>query len=878
MPKKNTKLTRFKQKIESWTQRLLKGTHDYFFCELPDCTGLISSGFLKRFYSGVYLGSEQTDIFKRLPPDSICVITTKYKSYFEYLFYHTRYRHLRLPVPELAFDYDSYLLQPVSRICRAILAKIDFLFKNRRFANPYKDGFYKRSLLSSKCAMLSLVEKKGFYRRFIKSKDDPVEFLIRLQKEIAPAIYIVPHLMFFDKRPSPVIPGLLDILFGSNQRPGILRRIATLIRKPGAVFSEISQPVNLKHFIEQPAISGRSLEYQALSLRRKLLLQNNKHRQSITGPVIKSSEEIKEGILTQDRMNQFMKHHAVSRNEPLSKIRKKADAYIDEIAAKYSPGMIRFLSVIVGWITNSIYDGAVIGKTGLNRIKEMSRKSPLVFIPCHKSHIDYLILSYVLYQNNMACPHIAAGKNLSFWPLGPIFRSGGAFFLRRTFKGSVLYANVFAAYIHKLLEEGFNIEQFIEGGRSRTGKLLIPKLGLVSILINAFKNNACKDLVFVPVYIGYDRILEENAYIHELEGGKKEPENLSQVIRARKFLKKRYGKIYINFHEPISTREILSTYQTPLYKMDRTEQAALGRDIGWRIINAIGKETVVTPHGLAAAAILNTPGKRFTKQDFFENVNTYLKLLVAVDAGLADTLLINSELAFDNVLEDYIQRKILETPSKHKNTSLDQAFYIINAAKRSLMEYYKNNCISYFVNAALTAMAILEKDAFQFSAADLHSRFQFHQNFFKYEFAYDVEKPPEHLVRKTIKAFIDDAILMPHRTIPDTYNITSTGLRKLKLFARFLKPYLESYRVVLIHMKQNKKKEMPRKKMVKSIQAIGEKMYKNNEIELIESISYINYQNGIQFFMSKGIKTSDHADKITDYEKMIYNSLAMIDK
>ncbi len=157
----------------------------------------------------------------------------------------------------------------------------------------------------------------------------------------------------------------------------------------------------------------------------------------------------------------------------------------------------------------------------------------------------------------MPVPLVAAGSNLSFWPMGPLFRSGGAFFIRRTFSGAILYSKVFAEYIHKLLEEGFNIEQFIEGGRSRTGKLLMPKLGLLSILLNAYKNGACEEMIIVPIYIGYDRVLEETSYLQELEGGQKEPETLRGVIKARKFLKKRYGKIYIEFNEPILVNELV---------------------------------------------------------------------------------------------------------------------------------------------------------------------------------------------------------------------------------------------------------------------------------------------------------------------------------
>ena len=242
-----------------------------------------------------------------------------------------------------------------------------------------------------------------------------------------------------------------------------------------------------------------------------------------------------------------MEKHAENRQVPIQEIRKEADAYLQEIAATYSPALIKTASVAVDYIINTMFEGAAIDTEGLKYVKSASQKAPLILIPCHKSHIDYLILSHILYQNNLPCPHIAAGKNLSFWPLGPIFRRGGAFFIRRTFRGAVLYAKVFTEYLHKLLEEGFNIEFFIEGTRSRTGKLVLPKLGFLSMLLDAHKNGACEDMTFVPIYIGYDRVLEERSYVHELEGGKKEPENLFQIIRARKFLKKRFGKIFVYF-------------------------------------------------------------------------------------------------------------------------------------------------------------------------------------------------------------------------------------------------------------------------------------------------------------------------------------------
>jgi glycerol-3-phosphate O-acyltransferase len=864
-------------KIRQWINRLLKNSHDHYFCFLPSPTGALSAFFLERLFSGVFMGGEQSDTIKDLPDDAIIVYTIKYKSRFEFLFSHTRYRQLRLPVPQLAFDSDVYFWQPLSRIFRICLAYLDELVRHQRIQNPYRSDYYQRALLTSGCAMLTLVEKKGFYRRFVKERTDPLVYLIEMQKKIDRPIVLVPQLMFFGKKPLPAMPSLLDTLFGTSQRPGKLRKIVTLVRHPGRIFVELSQPLNLRQWLEQSVSTEKTLDYQALQLRRRLLLQHNRHRQSITGPVLKSGEELKESILTSDRIRTFIRKQADARQEPIYKIRKKADGYLDEIAARYSPAVIRVMSSVVGWIVNSMFDGAVIDKAGLSQVKAMSMNGPLVLVPCHKSHIDYLILSYVLYHNNMPCPHIAAGKNLSFWPLGPIFRGGGAFFLRRTFRGAVLYSRIFSAYIHKLLEEGFNIELFIEGGRSRTGKLLMPKLGLISILLDAYRNGACEDMTFVPVYIGYDRIIEEHAYVHEVEGGKKEDENLSQVIRARRFLKKRYGKIYINFHTPISIRDLLADNPEPLERMAQKDVNALCRNLGWRIINAIDKETVVTPHGLVAAAALNIARPRFTQEELMEAVNTYLTFASANSAKLADTIILNPDGAMEYAIDRYLARKLLEKAPGDKDLPDDQADFTVNPAKRSLLEYYKNNCISYFVPAAFTALAILRRDAFQFNAADLHNEYHFFQDFFKYEFAFDLDRPPVHYVRKTIKAFIDDAILMPHPTIPDSYQITSSGYRKLKLFAAFLKPYFQSYLVVLHFLRTNRKEKLEIKDKLKKIQSLGLQMVKNREIDLVESVSKVNYANGLSYFSAKGCRDHEDGARITRFETTIQADLNLLE-
>jgi glycerol-3-phosphate O-acyltransferase len=856
-------------------ERLLNGTHDHFLCNLPARPGMIP-WLLERLFNGIVLDRKQQDVVRRLPNDAVVIYTIKYKSYFEYLFYHTRFRTEKLRVPELGFGFRFLLLQPTARLLRALLAHLDWYFTHWQRMDPYTGGYVGRQFQQGRAGLLPLVEKHGFYRRFVKAQTDPLRFLMELQQSIDRPIYLIPSLMFFSKSPESGTVRLRDIFLGTEQRPRLLRRLLTLLRQPGKVFVEISQPLDLKQFILDHGTSASNLEYLALKLRHKLLVQHNRHRQSITGPVVKSHEEIKENILSSDRLRQFMAQHAKSRDEALHVIRKQADGFLDEIAAKYNYFFIRCVSGIVGWLMNTMYDGTVVDTESIHQIKIMSQRGPLVLVPCHKSHIDYLILSWVLFKNNMPCPHVAAGKNLSFWPLGPIFRAGGAFFLRRTFRGAVLYSRVFSEYIHKLLEEGFNLEIFIEGGRSRTGKLLMPKLGFLSILLNAYKNKACDDMIFVPVFIGYDQILEENAYLHEIEGGKKEPESLLQVLKARRFLKQRFGKIYINFHEPLSLKEILQNYDSALADMPQKTQNELCRNMGWRLINAIDQVSVVTPHALVAAAILNCPAKRFGKEDIFQIIDVYSSLLFAIKAKLADTLVMDHRRACEQALESYVQRKIIEISGGEKNMPQELVQYTLPASKRLQLEYYKNNCIAYFVPSAFTALAILEKDAFQFSAADLHDRYRFLRHLFKYEFAYDVQRPGEYFVRKTVKSFIDDAILMPHQSLPDTYQITSSGLRKLKLLARFLKTYFESYWVTLHFFKHTPRDKARAKDHMKKIQAIGSTMLKNQEIELTESLSKINFENGISFFTTQGVKGAEDAEAIEQFEQTLRNYLAIV--
>ncbi|MCJ7772522.1 MAG: 1-acyl-sn-glycerol-3-phosphate acyltransferase, partial [Desulfobacterales bacterium] len=650
----------------------------------------------------------------------------------------------------------------------------------------------------------------------------------------------------------------------------------TLLKDPTKTFVETSEPVNLKEFTELPENKDRTIELQTLILRRNLLLQINRHCQSITGPALKTQQELKEEILTNNRLQSFMQQYSKKRKISIRKIHKQADAYLEEIAANYNSAIVSVSILGVKYIIKSLFEGIMVSEDMLKQVKNAAQKAPVIFMPCHKSHIDYLILPYVLYNNNMPCPHAVAGKNLFFWPLATLLRGGGAFSVRRSFRGAVFYAKVFSEYIYKLLEEGFNIEVFFEGGRSRTGKLLMPQLGFFNILLDAYKEGACDDLIFVPIYIGYDRVLEESSYVHELEGGQKEPESLFQILKAVRLIKRKYGKIYINFHEPISLSDQMAEYGKQLKEMSSKEQNTFCRNLGYKFLYAIDKVTIVNPQSLVASAILNCSKTIFSYTRMLAYIETYIHYLTYQKANMADTLTAGYTQAVKRAIDSYVERKFIE-PILDKNQPSVLEYYSVNLNKRTGLEYYKNNAISFFVPAAFTAVTILNMKSKEFTVSNLLEEYTFLRKMFIKEFAYDAEKEPDFFIQNNIEAFMNQGIITAIETQPDTYTVTSAGIERLRHFSDFLKTYFESYQIALKFFADNPKNtiiaiiDRPKK-----ILAIGNRMYKAGKIERYESLSKINFENAVSFFISHSVKGSESKDNIEYYSNTIQKYLKLL--
>src|SRR5690606_12130569 len=249
-----------------------------------------------------------------------------------------------------------------------------------------------------------------------------------------------------------------------------------------------------------------------------------RERRVVIGPAAKPPERVRTEILRSPRLQRIISDLAGGGGTTIGAKTAEAAKMLEELQATPNPNVLKGMGIGLRWGFNRIYRGIEFDPAYVERVRDASRNGALILLPSHKSHIDYLVLSYFFYERNLPMPLIAAGDNLNFKPVGPIFRRCGAFFIRRSFKGDRLYAAIVDAYIRRLIRDGYPIELFLEGGRSRTGKLLDPKFGLLNMIVDAAQGVPAQTVRFVPVSIGYERVVEADSYQRELTGGEKKKE------------------------------------------------------------------------------------------------------------------------------------------------------------------------------------------------------------------------------------------------------------------------------------------------------------------------------------------------------------------
>ncbi|MBY6019423.1 glycerol-3-phosphate 1-O-acyltransferase PlsB [Halomonas denitrificans] len=513
-------------------------------------------------------------------------------------------------------------------------------------------------------------------------------------------VQVVPVSLLWGRNPGKEEESVKATLL-NKKNPTWLRKTFILAMLGRDNFIRFSRAVSLRHMADNHGTDATI----ANKLARVARVHFGRQRTVATGPRLPDRQALFHGLLASEVIKDAIADEAKSKKISEAKARERALEYLEEISADYSDSLMRIGDRVLTWLWNKLYSG--INVRGAEQIRQLSQDGhEIVFVPCHRSHMDYLLLSYVIYRQGMVPPHIAAGVNLNFWPAGPIFRRGGAFFIRRSFKGNKLYSAVFREYLDQLFKRGYSVEYFCEGGRSRTGRLLPPKTGMIAMTVNSVLRGLERPVTLVPVYLGYDHVMEVSTYHKELAGKKKEKESAWQVFSAIRNLKD-YGQGYVNFGAPITVHQFLNEH-APNW---RTDTADGDLKHGWMTptVNKLANQLMTRINDAAAASamtlttsiLLATEQHAMPRRALEKQLDFYLDLLRAVPyTPLATAPEGDGDAVLKQVLDlnkfDVSEDAMGEIVSIHEGNAVT-------------MTYYRNNTLHLLVLPGLMASLLLRK-------------------------------------------------------------------------------------------------------------------------------------------------------------------------
>ncbi|WP_313644988.1 glycerol-3-phosphate 1-O-acyltransferase PlsB [Pseudomonas sp.] len=510
---------------------------------------------------------------------------------------------------------------------------------------------------------------------------------------------IIPVSVFWGQTPASESSPWKLLFADSWAVTGRLRRLLTVLILGRKTRVQFSAPIHLRELVQH----NKGHERTVRMAQRLMRVHFRNLKTAVIGPDLSHRRNLVKGLIHAPLVRQAIAEQAQRDQVAPAKAEAKALHYANEIASDYTYTAIRFLEVVLSWFWNKIYDGIKV-----NHIEQVQGIAPgheVIYVPCHRSHIDYLLLSYLLFRNGLTPPHIAAGINLNMPVIGGLLRRGGAFFMRRTFKGNPLYTAVFNEYLHTLFTKGFPVEYFVEGGRSRTGRMLQPRPGMLAITLRSFLRSSRTPIVFVPVYIGYERVLEGRTYLGELRGASKKKESIFDIFKVIGALKQRFGQVAVNFGEPIRLAAFLDQQQPgwreqalgPQYRPTWLNETTAR--LGQTVARHLNEAAAVNPVNLVALALLSTSRLALDERALTKVLDLYLALLRQVPYS-AHTTLPEGD---GHALIEHVRGMDLLA---EQNDALGRILYL-DEANAVLMTYYRNNVLHIFALPALLASFFL---------------------------------------------------------------------------------------------------------------------------------------------------------------------------
>ena len=672
--------------------------------------------------------------------------------------------------------------------------------------------------------------------------------LIAKNEALNEDILIVPVSVFWGRGPKKS-EGFWSRLFTDEGiKSNLFSRALSIIFNGRSTIVRFGEPVSLKQF----ATKGQSVHYLTRKLTRVLRVHFARTRLVMIGPDQLSPKKLAEDLIKTDIVQHAIRREIKRNKLSKAEAEKQAKAYAIEIAAVINIRAAIVLEKLLGWLWNKLYDGIVLHHFA--RVERISREHQIVYVPSHQSHMDYLVLSYALFTRGLAPPHVAAGINLNIPIVGPWLRRCGAFFLRRTFKGNILYGAVFESYMGYLASRGTAVEYFVEGGRSRTGRKLKAKPGLLAMSVRSYLRNHKRSVVFIPVNFAYEKLVEGETYVNELSGKPKKSESVMGVLRSFKALKDHFGQVHVNFGSPIHLDKLIESERPQWRREDCADNKELVNSVvsklGTQIMSGINEATHVNSVGLLAMALLNTPDQSMSEANLIKQLDVYLALLEAasyskdvtrVQLNAAETIAYGEEFGI----------------VKRESSESGERLYV-EGSDAVLMTYFRNNIVHLFVLPSFIACCFLSHQSLK--KKQVIHWFRLVYPFLKDELSMHwSNRQITYTANKVITCLTEQGLI---KESSDTLSVNEEH-QTMTFLSRGVLLSLERFYLTVLILKQNGGGAFTRFELEKICGETAEKLSELNGLNSPEFFDKVLFKGFIEMLYNEGIIWANDKGKLT---------------
>jgi glycerol-3-phosphate O-acyltransferase len=650
-------------------------------------------------------------------------------------------------------------------------------------------------------------------------------------------VFLVPLALFWRKGPRHA-RRFLNLGYGGPTRPTDLAKVTGFLLNYRNLKIKVGEPIDLRAFVSQRRAEGAVTI--ARKVRRSLLLHLYREEKVVEGPPIQPLHRIEEEIFSDPAFEAALAAWAQAHDRDVDAARAQAREILAEIAASMNSTFLAVLNLVVSSIFRRMFAGVEV--SGLEKVADYARQHPIVLVPSHRSYFDFLVLSWLFYGHHMVPPHIAARENMGFGPFGFVFRRAGAFFLRRSFEDP-LYKEVFRRYVGYLVREGFTQEFFIEGGRSRTGKTLAPKFGYLTWVVDAFLSGARRDLFFIPTAITYERLVEEGALVRELEGGEKQDESVLGLVRARKFLQRRFGTVFVSFGEPISMAQAVGPRREALARDDADAQEERRRfveQLGNRLVERINWAAVANATSVAACALLGEPRRGLLRVELVGRMQSIVDLLRIQDVRLTPAL-VADEGEFRESIAFLLRSDLIRAMPDPRGEIL---YY--EESKRRALDLYRNAIIHFLATPSFLARGLLAGGSPERLRADVADWLELlYQEFFA---------PREELLAAHVDGFLD---YFERRGLVERSDVQLRAGEKGRSYLQFVaaqtRGVIEGYYAACSAALDVGSAPVPARTLLRGVREQFQRGELLGEIRRPEGGNPVTFQNALDFLARRGV-------------------------